>query len=113
MVAGLKSFPTARTDLIVSIGAVHIRLPVRVLVVGQTLPMDSAPVPPDVRCCAKSDHSRRECEMTRRAMYGRRPRCKRNLAFCEAFGCSHVSGLFLHERVTSIAMQPLWPLALM
>jgi hypothetical protein len=42
---------------------------------GQTLPMDSAPVPPDVRCCAKSDHSRRECEMTRRAMYGRRPRC--------------------------------------
>ena len=40
---------------------------------GQTLPMDSAPVPPDVRCCAKSDHSRRECEMTRRAMYGRRP----------------------------------------
>ena len=40
-------------------------------------------------------------------------RCKRNLAFCEAFGCSHVSGLFLHEGVTSIAMQPLWPLALM
>src|SRR5580693_8056089 len=72
--------------------------------VGQTLPMDSAPVPPDVRCCAKSDHSRRECEMTRRAMYGRRPRCKRNLAFCEAFGCSHVSGLFLHGGVTSIAM---------
>ena len=64
MVAGLKSFPTARTDLIVSIGAVHIRLPVRVLVVGQTLPMDSAPVPPDVRCCSKSDHLRRECEMT-------------------------------------------------
>jgi hypothetical protein len=29
-----------------------------------------------------------------RAMYGRRPRCKRNLTFCEAFGCSHVSGLF-------------------
>ena len=49
----------------------------------------------------------------RRAMNGRRPRCKRNLAFCEAFGCSHVSGLFLHGGVTSIAMQPLWPLALM
>jgi hypothetical protein len=30
---------------------------------------------------------------TRCAMYGRRPRCKRNLTFCEAFGCSHVSGL--------------------
>ena len=28
------------------------------------------------------------------AMYGRRPRCKRNLTFCEAFGCSHVFGLF-------------------
>jgi hypothetical protein len=27
------------------------------------------------------------------AMYGRRPRCKRNLTFREAFGCSHVSGL--------------------
>ena len=39
---------------------------------GQTLPMDSAPVPPDVRCCSKGDHSRRECEMTRRARNGRR-----------------------------------------
>jgi hypothetical protein len=29
--------------------------------------MDSAPVPPDVRCCSKSDHLRRECEMTLRA----------------------------------------------
>ena len=37
---------------------------------GQTLPMDFAPLPPDVRCCSKSDHSRRECEMTRRAMSG-------------------------------------------
>ena len=37
---------------------------------GQTLPMDSAPVPPDVRYCSKSDHSRRECEMTLRAMCG-------------------------------------------
>ena len=30
--------------------------------------MDSAPVPPDVRCCSKSDRLRRECEMTLRAM---------------------------------------------
>jgi len=29
----------------------------------------------------------------RRAMYGRRPRCKENLTFSEAFGCSHVFGL--------------------
>jgi hypothetical protein len=34
---------------------------------GQTLPMDSAPVPPDVRYCSKSDRLRRECEMTLRA----------------------------------------------
>jgi hypothetical protein len=34
---------------------------------GQTLPMDFAPLPPDVRCCSKSDHSRRECELTRGA----------------------------------------------
>ena len=34
---------------------------------GQTLPMVSARVPPDVRCCSKSDHLRRECEMTLRA----------------------------------------------
>jgi hypothetical protein len=27
--------------------------------------------------------------------------------------CSHVSGLFSNGEVTSIAMQPLWPLALM
>ena len=32
--------------------------------------------------------------MPLRAMYGRRPRCKRNLTFSETFGCSHVSGLF-------------------
>jgi hypothetical protein len=28
-----------------------------------------------------------------RAMYGRRPRCKRNLTISEAFGCGHVFGL--------------------
>jgi hypothetical protein len=47
------------------------------------------------------------------AMYGRRPRCKRNLMFCEAFGCSHVYGLFFARRLAFIAMRPLWPLALM
>ena len=26
-------------------------------------------------------------------MYGRRPRCKRNLTISEAFGCGHVFGL--------------------
>ena len=43
---------------------------------GQTQPMDSVPVPPDVRCCSKSDHLRRECEMTLRANR-RHPRCGR------------------------------------
>ena len=36
-------------------------------------PMDFAPLPPDVRCCSKSDHSRRECEMTRMGWTGRAP----------------------------------------
>jgi hypothetical protein len=36
---------------------------------GQTLPTDFAPLPPDVRCCSKSDHLRRECEMTLRAIF--------------------------------------------
>ena len=37
-------------------------------------------------------------------MYGRRPRCKRNLTFCEAFGCSHVFGLF--SRRGSLRLGP-------
>jgi hypothetical protein len=61
---------------------------------GQTLPMNSAPVPPDVRCCAKSDHSRRECEMTRRAMYGRRPRCKRNWLSAKRSGAAMYAACF-------------------
>ena len=69
--------------------------------------------PSDLRYASKSGHSLALQYLSLRAMYGRRPRCKRNLAFCEAFGCSHVSGLFLHGGVTSVAMQPLWPLALM
>jgi len=30
---------------------------------------------------------------SRWVMYGRRPRCKRNLTISEAFGCGHVFGL--------------------
>ena len=51
----------------------------------------------DVRFTPESDRLLRCREMTRWAMYGRRPRCKRNLTFCEAFGCSHVYGLFSPE----------------
>ena len=36
----------------------------------------------------------RRREMTRGAMYGRRPRCKGKIGqFSETFGCSHVFGL--------------------
>ena len=31
--------------------------------------------------------------LPRWVMYGRRPRCKRNLTISEAFGCGHVFGL--------------------
>jgi hypothetical protein len=61
----------------------------------------------------KSDRLLRCREMSRWAMYGRRPRCKRNLTFSETFGCSHVYGLFSNGELASIAMQPLWLLALM
>ena len=53
----------------------------------------------------KSDRLLRCREMTLCAMYGRRPRCKGKVGrLSEAFGCSHVFGLW---------MQPLWLLALM
>ena len=48
----------------------------------------------DVCFTPESRHSPARAACLLRAMYGRRPRCKMNLAFCEAFGCSHVSGLF-------------------
>jgi hypothetical protein len=75
--------------------------------------MHSVPVPINVRCYSNRDIIVRRSEVTLRAMYGRRPRCKRNPTICEAFGCSHVSGLFSNGGLTSIAMQPQWPLALM
>ncbi len=80
---------------------------------GHSRPSHFVPVLNNVRYASDSDHSRYRVELTLWAMYGRRPRCKRNLTFCEAFGCSHVSGLFSNGGVTSIAMQPLWLLALM
>ena len=61
---------------------------------GHSRLMHSIAVPINVRCYSNSDIIVRRSEVTLRAMYGRRPRCKMNLAFCEAFGCSHVSGLF-------------------
>ena len=81
--------------------------------VGHSRPTHSAPVPANVRCYSNSDQNFAMPRTQRWAMYGRRPRCKRNLTFCEAFGCSHVYGLFSNGGLTSISMQPLWPLALM
>jgi hypothetical protein len=58
-----------------------------------------------------SGHSSGRLKGPLRAMYGRRPRCKRNLTFCEAFGCSHVFGLFsledcLHRDAANVAAGP-------
>jgi len=59
----------------------------------------------DVRFPPESDRLLRGSEVTLCAMYGRRPRCKGKIGrLSEAFGCSHVFGLW---------MQPLWLLALM
>ena len=66
-----------------------------------------------VRYSPVSDRTADIQKPTLRAMYGRRPRCKMNLAFCEAFGCSHVSGSCFRVEACPVAMQPLWPLALM
>src|ERR1700692_3608391 len=51
----------------------------------------------NVRFTPKATDLLRRRAMTRWAMYGRCPRCKRNLTFSEAFGCSHVYGLFRLE----------------
>jgi hypothetical protein len=48
-------------------------------------------------------------DMTRTCRRGAR---EKNLTFCEAFGCSHVFGLFSLGGLPP-AMRPLWPLALM
>ena len=45
-----------------------------------------------------ADIQSQRSEMTLSAMYGRRPRCKGKIGhFSEAFGCSHVFGLFRLE----------------
>jgi predicted transposase YbfD/YdcC len=55
----------------------------------------------DDECRVRTDHAPANFttikhmahNLIRRAMYGRRPRCKRNLTISEAFGCGHVFGL--------------------
>ena len=48
-----------------------------------------------------------------RAMYGRRPRCKRNLTFQRSVRVQPCIRPVFAWRIASVAMQPLWPLALM
>ena len=47
------------------------------------------------------------------AMYGRRPRCKRNLTFQRSVRVQPCIRPVFAWRIASIAMQPLWLLALM
>jgi hypothetical protein len=48
-----------------------------------------------------------------RAYQGESTGRQRSGRISEAFGCGHVFGLCCRLEVTSVAMQPLWPLALM
>ena len=68
--------------------------------------------PRDVRSYLNFRHNVAWARTTLRAMYGRRPRCKMNLAFCEASGAAMYPACFRVEACP-VAMQPLWPLALM
>ena len=49
----------------------------------------------------------------RRAMYGRRPRCKRNLTFQRSVRVQPCIRPVFAWRIASVTMQPQWPLALM
>jgi hypothetical protein len=64
------------------------------------------------RSTPESCHLTPQGERERWAMDGARGAREKNLTFCEAFGCSHVFGLFSLGGLPP-AMRPLWPLALM
>ena len=51
--------------------------------------------------------------MTLRAMYGRRPRCKRNLTYLRSVRVQPCMRPVFRVEACPVAMQPLWPLALM
>jgi hypothetical protein len=50
---------------------------------------------------------------TLRAMYGRCPRCKRNLTFLRSVRVQPCIRPIVARRITPVAMRPQWPLALM
>jgi hypothetical protein len=80
---------------------------------GHSRPMHSVPVPINVRCYSNSDIIVRRGDVTLRAMYGRCPRCKRNLTFLRSVRVQPCIRPVFAWRVTSVAMRPQWPLALM
>ena len=51
--------------------------------------------------------------MTQRAMYGRRPRCKRNLTYLRMVRVQPCMRPVFRVEACPVAMQPLWLLALM
>ena len=54
-----------------------------------------------------------ERQLRQWVMYGRRPRCKRELTFLRSVRVRSCIRPVFAWRITSVAMQPLWPLALM
>jgi hypothetical protein len=52
-------------------------------------------------------------ETTRWAMYGRRPRCKRNLTYLRSVRVQPCMRPVFRVEACPVAMQPLWLLALM
>ena len=75
----------------------------------------NSPGKPDARVCfaPESDESLRRNEMSRRAMYGRRPRCKRNLTYLRMVRVQPCMRPVFRVEACPVAMQPLWLLALM
>ena len=76
-------------------------------------PMRSVPVLINVRCYSNRDIIVRRSEVTLRAMYGRRPRCKRNLTYLRIVRVQPCMRPVFRVEACPVAMQPLWLLALM
>ena len=67
----------------------------------------------DVRFTSESDQIGGVARRHKRAMYGRRPRCKRNLTYLRSVRVQPYMRPVFRVEACPVAMQPLWPLALM
>ena len=67
----------------------------------------------NVRFAPKATELLRHRELSRRAMYGRRPRCKRNLTYLRIVRVQPCMRPVFRVEACPVAMQPLWLLALM